>query len=65
MNDSHSGFCILSKKEPEEEEQEEEEDCEFRLLSDVESHSEEVRCLAVSALSDGEHNRCRLCLGCT
>lgn len=38
-------FVIFSQKKPEEEEQqlEEEEDCEFRLLSDVDSPSEQVR----------------------
>lgn len=37
-------FAVFSGKKPEEEEQQlEEEDCEFRLLSDVDSLSEEVR----------------------
>lgn len=37
-------FAVFSEKKPEEEEQQlEEEDCEFRLLSDVDSLSEEVR----------------------
>lgn len=46
MYDFHNDFSVYSKKKPEEEEQQqqqEEDDCEFRLLSDVESLSEQVR----------------------
>lgn len=60
-------FSVISQKKPQEEEQqaeEEEEDCEFRLLSDVDSLSEQVcsRVQAVVSLGDDWDDSNNICL---